>query len=653
MNSLTLRAVVAELHPYRGLRLDAVAAADPWEFHLRLEKQVTLVVCVHPEHNALFPAPGDALAAEGTHPFTRALAKALEGARFAGASQAGLDRVAALTFERRDRLGDARRTHLVAELTGKGGNLLLVDGDDPWTGRILDRLRDDHSRRAPRHLAPGAPYELPASSKTDATRSGAPALADALRAAMERRGESPRALVDAWMGVGPVTAEAVWREAGPDPETDLLARTWLDFLEAVRPEGPAIPPHTVSAPHAAANQPGATTQPAATNQPGATAQPGATNQPGATAQPGTTATGRPGPRFAPTLVTGPEHGAEAFAFAPGPEHTGPEPPAEESDRASRAHSSDRRSYPTASAAVAAAHRRFRREHAAGPHEPLHRPVRQALARTRRALESLDRDARDAEEAGTLRRLGEALLASAHTITRGADRVRVPDPAGGPDLEVDLDPRLTPAENAERYFKRAKKAERAGAKLPRRRRELLKRRESLEGLVRGLEEAGSDGPDPAWFEEAARLGVSLPREELPPEPESGPGDRLTAALRPRRYELGNGWEVLVGKSNRGNEVLTLEIARPHDVWMHADQVPGSHVVLRHHEKGKEAPKEVLLAAAAIAAFFSKARGSGKVSVLITEKRQVRKPRKAPVGTVTVGQHRTVMVSPADPDRRGRR
>ncbi len=130
----------------------------------------------------------------------------------------------------------------------------------------------------------------------------------------------------------------------------------------------------------------------------------------------------------------------------------------------------------------------------------------------------------------------------------------------------------------------------------------------------------------------------------------PRRRVASALRPRRYDLGDGWEALVGKSNRGNEVLTHDIAKPDDTWMHADQSPGSHVVLRHHEKGREPTRELVLRAAAIAAHYSKARTSGKVSVLVTLKKHVHRPRRAPVGTVTVGQHKTVMVSPMDPDKR---
>ncbi len=596
MNSLTLRAVAAELHPYRGLRFESAAALDPFEFHLRLEKAVTLVACVHPEHNALFPAPGEAQAADSAPPFARAVEKALAGSRFAGAVQAGLDRVVALAFERRDRLGDPKRVHLVVELTGKGGNLLLTDGEDPWAARILDRLRDDRSRRAPRRLAPGAAYALPQNDRADATRDDPAALTRAVREALKERGPNPRALVGAWTGLGPATAEEVWRAAGPDPEShpDALTRTWLAFLDAVHPAGA-----------------------------------------------GRTA----GPRFSPT-VTG---AGEALAFRPSASREPDDPREPAGDRASGTRAPG---YPTASAAVAAAHRRFRERRHGAPQGALGKPLHQAIERTERGLAAVDRDEREVEEAPRYRRLAEAILASIHAIPRGAERVELPDPRTGETLTVELDPTRNPGENAEHYFNRAKKAERSAGKAGRRRRELAKRLDALRDLAARLAEAGPEGPGPAWIGQAQKLGVNLPREELPSEPDGGPEDRLTSALRPRRYDLGNGWEVLVGKSNRGNEVLTLELARPGDIWMHADQAPGSHVVLRHHEKGKEPPRELVLAAASIAAFFSKARGSGKVPVVVTEKRHVRRPRKAPVGTVTVGQHKTVMVSPGDPDKRSR-
>jgi predicted ribosome quality control (RQC) complex YloA/Tae2 family protein len=83
-------------------------------------------------------------------------------------------------------------------------------------------------------------------------------------------------------------------------------------------------------------------------------------------------------------------------------------------------------------------------------------------------------------------------------------------------------------------------------------------------------------------------------------------------------------------------------------MHAENCPGSHLVLRHHEKARVPPREVTLTAAGIAAFFSKARNSAKVPVTVAEKRHVRRPRKAPIGQAMVGEHKTVIVVPLNPE-----
>ncbi len=592
MNSLVLRAVVAELVPYRGLRVEGIGAADPWEFHILLEKGVTLVACAHPEHNALFPAPAGAVPAEASAGFAQALRKALEGCRFAAAVQAGLDRVAALAFERRDRLGDARPCHLLLELTGKGGNMVLVDGPDPWSGRILDRLREDRSHRAPRRLSPGERYAIPSGRGSDESARKGEGRADAAVDAQERltasltdalraRPGSSRALIDAWVGLGPVAAEELWHAAASAGDPEALARAWLSFARDTAPGGP---------------------------------------------------------RFHPVVLAGGDGRAEASAFRPG-------------ENALHALGlAIRAEYPTASAAVAAAHRTFRRRAQGEAQTPLLRPVRQAVERTERALAALDADADEAANADLWRRMGEAILASPAALARGASHAALTDHRRGEELEVELDPALTATANADRYFQRARKAEGALARLPRRRRELEKRLEALRALAGDLAASPGEAPDRDWVERAGKLGVKLPEEEIPGFADSAPEDRVASALRPRRYDLGEGWEVLVGKSNRGNEVLTHEIARPQDIWMHADQSPGSHVVLRHHEKDREPARELVLRAAAIAAHFSKARGSGKVSVLVTLKKHVHRPRRAPVGTVTVGQHRTVMVSPMDPDRK---
>ena len=105
---------------------------------------------------------------------------------------------------------------------------------------------------------------------------------------------------------------------------------------------------------------------------------------------------------------------------------------------------------------------------------------------------------------------------------------------------------------------------------------------------------------------------------------------------------DGWEILVGRNNKQNDRLTLKLASPGDLWLHTQKIPGSHVLIR--SRGRTVPPGVLLAAANLAVYFSKARGSSKVPVDYTEKRNVRKPTGAPPGFVLYDRFETVIIDP---------
>ena len=125
--------------------------------------------------------------------------------------------------------------------------------------------------------------------------------------------------------------------------------------------------------------------------------------------------------------------------------------------------------------------------------------------------------------------------------------------------------------------------------------------------------------------------------------------LPAKLQPRRLKTVEGWDVLIGRNNEGNDHLTLHVARSEDYWFHVHGTPGSHVVLRRG-KGKDEPsKQTLLEVAAWTAFYSKSTHAGTVPVIYTLKKYVRKPRKAPPGTVVCEREKMLMVKPKEPPR----
>ena len=118
-------------------------------------------------------------------------------------------------------------------------------------------------------------------------------------------------------------------------------------------------------------------------------------------------------------------------------------------------------------------------------------------------------------------------------------------------------------------------------------------------------------------------------------------------RPREFRTSDGWKVLVGRSNEENDYLTHRIAHQEDTWLHAHGVPGSHVVLRREGRKDNPSARTLQEAAAIAAWFSKARHSSKTPVIYTLKKYVRKPRKGRPGLALCTREKTIMVAPKDP------
>jgi predicted ribosome quality control (RQC) complex YloA/Tae2 family protein len=111
-------------------------------------------------------------------------------------------------------------------------------------------------------------------------------------------------------------------------------------------------------------------------------------------------------------------------------------------------------------------------------------------------------------------------------------------------------------------------------------------------------------------------------------------------------LAGGFEVLAGKTDADNDILSLRVAHPNDLWFHIHGLPGSHVILRHPEQDKP-DSATIRAAAAIAAWHSKAKQAGTVPVCCTEAKHVSKPRGFRPGSVSVKREKIVKVRPALP------
>ena len=273
-------------------------------------------------------------------------------------------------------------------------------------------------------------------------------------------------------------------------------------------------------------------------------------------------------------------------------------------------------------------------------------ARRRVSRSERSLEMAKKDLERARSGPELRRQGEALLVSLHLVKRGRNRVTVPDPADpSHTLDIGLRPNLAPHENANRLFKDARRMERALNTIPSRQRVLEAERDKAMRLLDALESGvrPADAPPPPV---RGTLSPGRPaRTQLGPAARKG--EELPAKLEPRRYRSREGWEILVGKSNQGNDYLTHRIARGEDYWFHVQGSAGSHVVLRRG-KGKDEPsRDTLREVASWTAFFSRQKSSGTVPVIHTRKKYVRKPRGAKPGLAEVRQEKSIFVRPVEP------
>jgi len=276
-------------------------------------------------------------------------------------------------------------------------------------------------------------------------------------------------------------------------------------------------------------------------------------------------------------------------------------------------------------------------------EGLLRALRRAIKRAERALVRVREDLAEAEGHERYRKLGDLILVNLSLLERGQREAELPDPEGGPPIRVALDPRLSPVENAQRFYERSKKLRRALGKLRARQAELEEELAHLKEMERLLEEAETPRElEELELELAAEgyLQLQLPREEAQLRREREPS-------RPREFLIG-GYRVLVGRSGRQNDQLIREAARE-DLWLHARGLPGAHVVIKTQGQGRgrrgEVPQEVLRKAAELAAYYSKGRGSSKVEVTYTRVKYLRKPKGARPGAVLVSHEEgTLLVAP---------
>lgn len=280
-------------------------------------------------------------------------------------------------------------------------------------------------------------------------------------------------------------------------------------------------------------------------------------------------------------------------------------------------------------------------------------VRDEAGRVRKKAALQAESLKTAENAEEYRIQGELITSNLWQIKKGDAVARVVnyyvtgesfDPEGA-EVEIRLDPAKSPSENAQAMYHRYQKA-RSGlamiqAQLAKSHLELA----YLEQVEAMLQEAASL-PD---LEEIRRelqaegyIGERRDRKAA----KTAPREREEKAAPPITVQSTDGLEIWIGRNNRQNDMLTLRLAAPNDLWFHTKEIPGSHVILRA-AAGRAVPERAIHEAAALAAWHSKGRESASVPVDYTLRKHVRKPGGARPGMVIYEHQKTLWVTP-DPE-----
>jgi len=251
------------------------------------------------------------------------------------------------------------------------------------------------------------------------------------------------------------------------------------------------------------------------------------------------------------------------------------------------------------------------------------------------MESLE----EAKNADGLIARAQMITANIYRLQKGIPRFEAADFSTGEPVSIALDIMLTPAQNAQKLYKKAAKLKTAEKINSRQLKDALEERDSLESTLTHVQKAEdlSDLDELSWQLEKEGILREQRRKKpaLPPE------------SKPREFTSPSGYSILVGKNDRQNDIVTMRIADKADIWFHAKNIPGSHVLLKTNGKPlDEIDDATVLMAASLAAKYSAAGQSVKTPVDYTQRQNVKKPPGSKPGKVIYDNYFTLYVEPLD-------
>ena len=273
-------------------------------------------------------------------------------------------------------------------------------------------------------------------------------------------------------------------------------------------------------------------------------------------------------------------------------------------------------------------------------QDLRQVLKTATERAAKKLDLQEAQFRDTEDREQYRIYGELLNTYGYGLQPGAKELCCTNYYDGQEIRIPLDPTLTAGENSKRYFDKYNKKKRTHAAL----------QEQIEATRQALAYLQSVSHSLSIAEDESDLAEI--RRELQ---ESGyirssggkKGKRKEPAAKPLHFMTEDGYHIYVGKNNIQNEALTFEFATGNDMWFHAKQRPGSHVIVKRQGR-EELPDHIYEIAAGLAAYYSSGQDAPKVEVDYTERKNLHKSPGQPKGFVIYHTNYSML---AAPDRTG--
>lgn len=267
----------------------------------------------------------------------------------------------------------------------------------------------------------------------------------------------------------------------------------------------------------------------------------------------------------------------------------------------------------------------------------------AINKRAAAIKAMDSDRARFGNPDDLKRKGDLILANLANARLSEGKATVVDyyDPEQREIQIEIPEGFTLEEAATDYFARYRKARRALEAIALRERDVLSELDPLRDLSQELERDPSSQRIEDAYKRSRRL---LGKPAGAARDKTAKKQKQASGRVGRWFRSSDGYEIAVGRNDRDNDALTFKIARPQDLWLHAADYPGSHVIIRNPKRQEAVPHRTIAEAAGVAALYSQAKREGKVAIHYTQKRFVSKPPRAKPGLVRLSSFKSILVGP---------